>query len=181
MPLRSFLATELARSPRFLHVHLIFTLTSPHFTAPEVVPSHPLQIRLNCHHLESRPTRWLPSTSPILSKRKTALSQVTAKGLTASRYYDSETLSDVTVKFGDNKIKAHKIILCQGSEFFRASFTGRFKVSAPLPVPRRPFIDSDARKPRPRSSSSTTTALKPSTASSNISTATHGPSQTSHT
>lgn len=44
------------------------------------------------------------------------------------RYFDSPTHSDVTVHFNGDSIFAHKIILAQGSEYFRNAFEGAFKV-----------------------------------------------------
>lgn len=43
-----------------------------------------------------------------------------------SKYFDSPVHSDITIRFGEESIKAHKIILCQGSEYFRAALEGDF-------------------------------------------------------
>lgn len=48
--------------------------------------------------------------------------------LTPSRYYNSEKHSDVTIELKGKSIKAHKLVLSEGSEYFRACFEGNFKV-----------------------------------------------------
>ncbi|RMZ12177.1 hypothetical protein D0864_00789 [Hortaea werneckii] len=49
-----------------------------------------------------------------------------------SEYFDSKTMSDVTVVFdtenGTCSISAHKIVLAQSSDFFKKAFIGNFKV-----------------------------------------------------
>ncbi|KAI7338336.1 aquaporin-like protein [Hortaea werneckii] len=49
-----------------------------------------------------------------------------------SEYFDSKTMSDVTVVFatehGTCSISAHKIVLAQSSDFFKRAFIGSFKV-----------------------------------------------------
>lgn len=45
------------------------------------------------------------------------------------RYHNFGAFSDVTIEFGSQKIKGHKIILAQGSEYFKTLLGGKFKVS----------------------------------------------------
>ncbi|KAI7225404.1 hypothetical protein KC343_g458 [Hortaea werneckii] len=51
-----------------------------------------------------------------------------------SEYFDSKTMSDVTVVFdtehGTCSISAHKIVLAQSSDFFKKAFIGHFKEAA---------------------------------------------------
>ncbi|KAK4542440.1 hypothetical protein LTR36_006692 [Oleoguttula mirabilis] len=49
--------------------------------------------------------------------------------VSSSKYFDSPIHSDVTVHFSGQSIKAHKIILSQGSEFFKSAFEGSFQES----------------------------------------------------
>lgn len=48
--------------------------------------------------------------------------------LTAS-FYDNEQYSDITIKFGEHRIHAHKVILAQQSGYFATAFLGLFQVS----------------------------------------------------
>ena len=43
-------------------------------------------------------------------------------------YYNTETLSDVMLRFGEYKLPAHKLVLANGSGFFKAMFEGNFQV-----------------------------------------------------
>lgn len=47
--------------------------------------------------------------------------------LTAS-FYDNEQYSDITIKFGEHQIRAHKVILGQQSGYFATAFLGLFQV-----------------------------------------------------
>jgi len=44
------------------------------------------------------------------------------------RYYDNELYSDIEVSFGDHEIHAHRLILAEASDYFRAAFERGFKV-----------------------------------------------------
>lgn len=46
-----------------------------------------------------------------------------------SSYYNSKSLSDITIRYGDRVFYGHRILLCGFSHWFRAAFTGEFKVS----------------------------------------------------
>ena len=43
-------------------------------------------------------------------------------------YFDSPTLSDLTIRLSDRTVHAHRIVLCRGSEYFEKPLTGNFKV-----------------------------------------------------
>jgi len=43
-------------------------------------------------------------------------------------YFDSPTLSDLTIRLSDRTVHAHRIVLCRGSEYFEKLLTGNFKV-----------------------------------------------------
>lgn len=49
-------------------------------------------------------------------------------GLT-TEFFDNEEYSDVIIKFGEEQIRAHKIILAQQSGYFAAAFFGLFQVT----------------------------------------------------
>ncbi|KAK6003017.1 hypothetical protein QM012_000862 [Aureobasidium pullulans] len=51
-----------------------------------------------------------------------------ADSLTAS-FFDNEQYSDITIKFGDHQIRAHKVILAQQSGYFMTAFSSRFQVA----------------------------------------------------
>ncbi|KAI7157731.1 hypothetical protein KC349_g5415 [Hortaea werneckii] len=63
-----------------------------------------------------------------------------------SEYFDSKTMSDVTVVFetehGTCSISAHKIVLAQSSDFFKKAFDGNFKEAASSDIK---LHDDDAR------------------------------------
>ena len=47
----------------------------------------------------------------------------------STSYFDSPTHSDITICVAGTEIRAHKLILSVGSEFFKAAFEGRFSES----------------------------------------------------
>lgn len=63
--------------------------------------------------------------------------------LTRQSFFDAATFSDVTIRCGATRIQAHKIILAQGSDYFKAAFTGGFKVSRGRSTTRDPFSSID--------------------------------------
>lgn len=93
-------------------------------------PSPPL-------HIRELPARTLQLT---VRKSRSWLALLVARGCTstvrirmqqrmyatdmADMYYSSPEHSDMTLGFGEQEIKAHKIILSQSSEYFRAIFEG---------------------------------------------------------
>ena len=48
--------------------------------------------------------------------------------LTDPRYFNTDKYSDVVVRCGKETFKAHKVILCSGSEWFVKACEGGFKV-----------------------------------------------------
>ena len=48
--------------------------------------------------------------------------------LTRRSYFNSELFSDLTIKLGEEKVKCHKIVLCQNSEYFRKLLNNGFQV-----------------------------------------------------
>lgn len=54
--------------------------------------------------------------------------QAISSVLTDSRYYNSEKHSDITILLQDGTIKAHKLVLSEGSDYCKACFEGGFKV-----------------------------------------------------
>lgn len=53
---------------------------------------------------------------------------VTQPLLNVSRYFDSPKYSDVIIRFDGGELKAHKMILAEGSEYFKTCFNSEFKV-----------------------------------------------------
>ncbi|KAH0384981.1 hypothetical protein KCU92_g3911, partial [Aureobasidium melanogenum] len=49
--------------------------------------------------------------------------------LTAS-FFDNSQYSDITIKFGEHQIRAHKVILAQQSGYFATAFFSRFQVAS---------------------------------------------------
>jgi len=47
-----------------------------------------------------------------------------------ARYFNSAKHSDVTIELDGKNIKAHKLVLSQGSDYFKACFEGGWKVRA---------------------------------------------------
>ena len=45
------------------------------------------------------------------------------------RYFDLPKYSDVTIRFSGEEIRAHKLILANGSDYFQTCFDGNFAVS----------------------------------------------------
>ncbi|RMZ20865.1 hypothetical protein D0859_15124 [Hortaea werneckii] len=66
-----------------------------------------------------------------------------------SEYFDSKTMSDVTVVFatehGTCSISAHKIVLAQSSDFFKRAFIGSFKVRLYLSLKNREASSTEIR------------------------------------
>jgi len=50
------------------------------------------------------------------------------KKLTGCSYYQSDKYTDVTIRFGGQDRKMHKVVLAAGSQYFRAAFESSFKV-----------------------------------------------------
>lgn len=48
--------------------------------------------------------------------------------LSPNSYFNSSKYSDVTIHFSTGSVKAHKLVLAQGSDYFRALFESSFKV-----------------------------------------------------
>jgi hypothetical protein len=78
--------------------------------------SHPLihhthQTYTECHRdLRSRPAMAPPTLELYRS------------------YFDDPTLSDLTIKFSDRTVHAHRITLCRASQYFTSLLTGSFQV-----------------------------------------------------
>ena len=47
-----------------------------------------------------------------------------------NRYFDCAELSDITIRFGSDIIRGHKIVLAQGSTWFSRAFEGGFQEAA---------------------------------------------------
>ncbi|KAI4732100.1 hypothetical protein E4T49_00140 [Aureobasidium sp. EXF-10728] len=55
--------------------------------------------------------------------------------------YDNSTLSDVTIKFSDHQVYAHKAILAHKSDYFMTAFTSRFqKLTLEMMTIPKPFM-----------------------------------------
>lgn len=52
--------------------------------------------------------------------------------LTAHSYFDCEDLSDVTIELKGKSIKAHRLILAQGADYFKNLFSVKCEVSLSL-------------------------------------------------
>lgn len=50
------------------------------------------------------------------------------KMLTRPRYFNSEKHSDLTIRFGEKEMKAHKIAVCSQSKYFAKCCEGQFQV-----------------------------------------------------
>ena len=46
-----------------------------------------------------------------------------------ARYYDCAQYSDITIKVNGEEIKAHRLVLAQGSDYFKACLGGGFMAS----------------------------------------------------
>jgi hypothetical protein len=55
-------------------------------------------------------------------------------------FLNDPTRSDVTVRFGDKMVYAHRHVLCRGSEYFARMLTGRFQVSLMPSSPQMKFF-----------------------------------------
>jgi hypothetical protein len=52
-------------------------------------------------------------------------------------YFDDSTFSDITIKLSDRVVRLHRVVLYQGSEYFRSLLAGNFKVSWHLQLANR--------------------------------------------
>ncbi|KAK5123786.1 hypothetical protein LTR85_002422 [Meristemomyces frigidus] len=56
------------------------------------------------------------------------------QGLMRRSYFKSPKYSDITIRFGACEVQAHKLVLAQSSDFFRASFDSGFKEASAATV-----------------------------------------------
>ncbi|KAK4561484.1 hypothetical protein LTR86_004802 [Recurvomyces mirabilis] len=59
-------------------------------------------------------------------------------------YFNNKALSDVTIRYGDCTMPAHKLVLAQGSDYFKSCFEGRFSESHSSTLTLKDDPDSQA-------------------------------------
>ncbi|KAF2220517.1 BTB/POZ protein [Elsinoe ampelina] len=92
---------------------VVFTFFRPFFSP------HPTTAR-------KRHNRKQPSHSS--SKVSMSIASKTPRQVD-SQFFNSEIMSDITIVFGDKRIRAHKILLLSQSMYFKTLFCGEFKDS----------------------------------------------------
>jgi len=55
---------------------------------------------------------------------------MTAVDSLMAAFYDNPQYSDITIKFAQHHIRAHKVILAQQSKYFATAFFSRFQVNS---------------------------------------------------
>ena len=81
---------------------------------PKILTSHILRATSNA-----------PSSNPLLSEYFI----VTAVDSLMAPFYDNPRYSDITIKFAQHQIRAHKVILVQQSKYFATAFFSGFQVN----------------------------------------------------
>lgn len=76
-------------------------------------------------------------------------------------FFNDNTLSDVTIKFGCESIQAHKVILAQGSDYFKKMFCRSFKAGLLYFLLNWTLLTSN-RRPTPKEFSYSKTNPSPS-------------------